>query len=59
MIRTYNPVLILQFLLGRMFSFEVYVKNVKEKATNCSLKTTEVVMDADRHVLTYVSYLSK
>ena len=26
--------------LGYKFSFETYVKNVREKATKCSLKTT-------------------
>ena len=28
------------FTLGYMFSFETYVKNVRDKATKCSLKTT-------------------
>ena len=28
------------------------LKNVREKATKCSLKTTKVLMDADGHVLT-------
>ena len=27
-------------------------KKVREKATKCSLKTTEVLLDADEHVLT-------
>ena len=39
-------------MLGFRFSFEVYAKNVREKATKCSLKTTEVLLDADGHVLT-------
>ena len=39
-------------MLGCRFSFEAYKKNVREKATKCSLKTTEVVLDADGHVLT-------
>ena len=30
-----------------MFSFEAYAKIMKEKATKCSLKTTEVLLDAD------------
>ena len=32
-------------------SFEAYAKNVQEKAINCSLKTIEVLLDADGHVL--------
>ena len=27
-------------------------KNVREKVTKCSLKTTEVLLDVDGHVLT-------
>ena len=38
-------------MLGRRFNFEVYAKNVREKTYKCSLKTTEVVLDADRHML--------
>ena len=41
-------------MLGCRFSFKVYAKNVKEKATKYSLKTAEVLLDADGHVLTYV-----
>ena len=39
-------------MLGCRFSFEAYVKNVQEKATKCSLKNTEVLLDADGNVLT-------
>ena len=35
-----------------MFGFEAYEKNAREKATKCSLKTTEVLSDADSHVFT-------
>ena len=31
--------------LGCRFSFEAYAKNVRENATKCSLKTTEVLLD--------------
>ena len=40
------------FMLGCRFSFVAYSKNVREKATKCSLKTTDVLLDADKHVLT-------
>ena len=33
------------------FCFEAYAKNTREKAAKCSLKTTEVLLDADGHVL--------
>ena len=39
-------------MLGCRFSFEAYAKNVKEKATTCSLKTAEILFNADGHVLT-------
>ena len=39
-------------MLGCRFSFEVYAKNVREKTTKCSLKTTDVLLGADGHVLT-------
>ena len=39
-------------MLSCRFSFEAYVKNVKEKATNYSLKTAEVLLGADGHVFT-------
>ena len=32
-------------------SFEAYPKNVREKATESSLKPTEVLLNADGHVL--------
>ena len=39
-------------MLGCRFSFESYAKIVREKATKCSLKATEILLDADRHMLT-------
>ena len=39
-----------KFILGCSFSFEAYVKNVREKATKWPLKTTEVLLNADGHV---------
>ena len=47
------------FILGRRFTFKAYAKIVREETSKCSLKTAEVLLDADEHVLTYVSYLSK
>ena len=41
-------------MLSCRFTFEAYVKNVRQKATKCSLKATEVLLDADR----YSVYLS-
>ena len=38
-------------MLDCRFSFEAYAKNLREKATNCTLKTAEVLLDADGHVL--------
>ena len=40
-------------MLGCRFSFEAYEKNVREKATTFSLKNADVLLDADRHGLTY------
>ena len=37
------------FTLDCSFKFETYAKSVKEKVTKCSLKTTEVLLDADGH----------
>ena len=37
---------------GCRFSIEANVKRVREKATEYLLKTTEVLLDADGHVLT-------
>ena len=42
----------LKFTLDLKCSFKAYEKNVKEKVTNCSLKTTEFLLNADGHVLT-------
>ena len=39
-------------MLGCRFSFQTYAKNLREKATNYSLNTSEVLLDADEHVLT-------
>ena len=39
-------------MLGCKFSFKVYAKSVKEKENKCSLKTNEVMLDADGHVIT-------
>ena len=39
-------------MLGCRFSFKSYAKNVQEKATKCSVKATEVLLDADGYVLT-------
>ena len=39
-------------MLGCRFSFKVYAKHVREKATKNSLKTTEVLLDVDGHMLT-------
>ena len=41
-----------KFMLGCRLSFEAYAKIVREKATKCSLKTTEVLLDVDGHALT-------
>ena len=41
-----------KFLFGCRLSFEAYAKNVRGKATKRSLKTTEVLLDADRQVIT-------
>ena len=37
-------------MLGCGFNFEAYAKNVREKETKCSLKTTKVLLDADGYV---------
>ena len=39
-------------MLGCRFSFEAYAKNLRKKATKSSLKTTEVLLDAEGYVLT-------
>ena len=38
------------FILGFRFSFEAYVTKVRNKATKRSLKTAEVLLDADAHL---------
>ena len=40
------------FMLGCIFIFEEYAKNVKEKVSGCSLETLEVLSDAVGHELT-------
>ena len=34
-------------MLDCRFSFEAYTKNVRENGTQCFLKTSEVLLDAD------------
>ena len=34
-------------MLGYRFSFEAYAQNVQEKATECSLKTSEIPLHAN------------
>ena len=41
-------------MLFCIFSFEAYAKDVREKATKRYLKITEVLLNADGHVLPYV-----
>ena len=43
-----------KFLLGCSFNFGAYAKDVREKATKCSLKTAEVLLNVDGHALIYV-----
>ena len=38
-------------MLGFKFRFKVYAKNVREKGMKYSFKITDVLLDADRHVL--------
>ena len=38
-------------MLGCRFSFEEYAKNVREKATKCSLKTAGILLGTDGHIL--------
>ena len=40
-----------KFLLSYSFSFDAYAENLREKTTKSSLKTTEVLWDADGHGL--------
>ena len=39
-------------MLGCKFSFDVEGENIKEKATKCSFKTNEVLLNADGHKVT-------
>ena len=39
-------------MLGCRFNFEEYAKNVREKATKCSLKTAGILFGTDGHILT-------
>ena len=41
-----------KFMLRCSFNFEVYTKNIKKKAAKCSLKSNEVLLNADGYVLT-------
>ena len=43
-----------KFILGCRLNVEAYEKNVREKTTKCSLKTIEILLNADEHVLTWV-----
>ena len=38
-------------MLGGRINFKAYAKNVRGKTTKCSLKTTEVLLHVDEHVL--------
>ena len=49
---TYPVYEFLKFMLSCRFSFQAYVKSVREMTTKCSLNITEVLLDADGHVLT-------
>ena len=46
-----NKMVDFYYVLGSRFSFDAYAKNVREKETKWSLKTTEFLLDADVHVL--------
>lgn len=41
-----------KFMLSCSFNFEAYAKNVREKATKCSLEITEVLLEANESVFT-------
>ena len=43
-----------KFILGCRLNVEAYEKSVREKTTKCSLKTIEILLNADEHVLTWV-----
>ena len=38
-------------MLDCRFNFDAYAKNVREKVTKCSFKTTEVHLDFDGYLL--------
>ena len=44
-------------MLGCRFSFVAYAKNVREKTTKRSFKTTEALLVADGHVLLSISLI--
>ena len=46
-------------MLGCRLIFEACAKTVKQKTVKCFLRTTEVLSDADGHVVIQVQYLSK
>ena len=39
------------FMLSCRLNFETYAKNIREKATKRCLKSAEVLLDVDGHVL--------
>ena len=39
-------------MLGCRFTFKAYAKNIRDKATNCPLKATEILLNPYGHVLT-------
>ena len=40
-------------MLGYSFSFKAYAKKVRENKTECSLKTTEVLLYSDGHMFSF------
>ena len=44
-------------MLGCRFNSKAYAKKVREKATKCSLKTDEVLVDVDGHMHTRASLI--
>ena len=38
-------------MLGGRINFKAYAKNARGKTTECSLKTTEVLLHVDEHLL--------
>ena len=52
-----KKILYQDFVLFNLFRTAFFTKNVKEKTTKCSLKITEVLLDADGHVLTFYSFI--